>query len=38
MSKEEAQKLRAMVAEEYSANYEEEDEDGAALSEVTKVY
>ncbi|KAG3138296.1 hypothetical protein PI126_g16984 [Phytophthora idaei] len=37
MSKEEAQKLRAMVAEEYSANYEE-DEDGAALSEVTKVY
>ncbi|KAG3126096.1 hypothetical protein PC128_g27268 [Phytophthora cactorum] len=38
MSKAEAQKLRAMVAEEYSANYEEEDEDGAALSEVTKVY
>ncbi|KAG2878352.1 hypothetical protein PC115_g23095, partial [Phytophthora cactorum] len=38
MSKAEAQKLRAMVADKYSANYEEEDEDGAALSEVTKVY
>ncbi|ETO83266.1 3-methyl-2-oxobutanoate hydroxymethyltransferase, variant 1 [Phytophthora nicotianae P1976] len=38
MSSEEIQKLQAMIAEEYNTRFKEEDKDGVALSEITKVY